>query len=153
MLGQCLVHTLSPLLAIPISASSSNASIPPVADNLSATDDDSCFVDTTQDSDSTDGSCPGLAKIQVRAIDFFSAHSNTQNIPSIPTDIRILDYADPFDSIEDDPLVANPDPSFDRDNPYSHIMTTRLPINSIAPQQYPFAPYDPDAVRLSLIHI
>jgi hypothetical protein len=103
-------------------------------------DIDSSFVEPTQNPTSEDESCSGLAEIQVRAIDF-SARSNIPT--SVATDIRILDYTDQNESLEDnpDPLVDNPDPSFDRDNPYNHLMTTRLPINSIARQQLPFAPY------------
>jgi hypothetical protein len=57
-----------------------------------------------------------------------------------------LKYTDPFDSQEDDPILDNPDPSFYRDKPYSHILTAKLPMNSIAPQQHPF-PYYPDEIR------
>ena len=80
-------------------------------------DIDSDFVEPNQDSPPEDESCSGLAEIQIRAVDFFSAHS----FSSIPTDNRFLDCTDPDESLEDnpnyDPFVANPDPSFDRDNP------------------------------------
>ena len=114
-----MVQTPSPLFAIPISVptASSNGSVCSVEETISTTDIDRAAVDITHDSDSTDGSCSGLAEIQIRAINFFSAHSNI----SIPTDIQLLEYTDANESTEDDPVVANPDPSFDRDNPYSHI--------------------------------
>ena len=103
---------------------SSNEPILSVEENLSTIDIDSDFVEPTQDSVPDDESCPGLAEIQVRAVDFFSAHSNMVDFSSlnsnicpstIPTDIQIFDYIDPNESMEDDPdpLVENPDPSFD----------------------------------------
>ena len=128
-----MVQTPSSISALPISVPTAASNGPPlsVEETLSTTDDDSSFVAPIQDPPPEDESCSGLAEIQVRAIDFFSAHSN---LPSVPTDIRILDYSDPNESPDDDPLIANPDSSFDRDNPYSHIMTTTLPMNSIARQ-------------------
>ena len=60
-----------------------------MAENLSTTDDESCFVEPIQDPHSDGESCSGLAEIQVRAIDFFSARSNI----SIPTVIQILEVS------------------------------------------------------------
>jgi hypothetical protein len=106
-----MVQTPSSISALPISVptAASNGPLLSVEDTKSAVVDDSCSVAPTQDSNSTNGSCSGLAEIQIRGINFFSAHSNL----SIPTSIQILDYADPNESMEDYPIVANPDPSFD----------------------------------------
>ena len=80
---------------------------------------DSDFLEPTQDPAPEDESCSGLTGIQVCAINLFSVHSNFAS-SSVPTDIRIFDYTDPNESLEDDldPLVDNLDPSFDRDNPH-----------------------------------
>ena len=111
----------------------------------STIDIDSDFVEPTQDSPPENESCSGLAEIQIRAVNFFSAHSAS----SIPTDIRILDSTDSNESPEDDtdPLVENLDPSFDRDNPSLLRLTKNLPMNSIIPSQHPIAPFNPDGIR------
>ena len=100
------------------SVSSSNEPILSVKVIGSTVSDDSDFLEPTQDPVPEDESCSGLAEIQVRAINLFSVHSN---IISVSTDIRMFDYIDQQKSPEDDPnynpLVANLDPSFDRDNP------------------------------------
>ena len=141
-----MVQALSPIFAIPISApASTNEPILSVTENSSTIDIDSNFVDPIQDSVPDDESCPGLAEIQIRAVDFFSAHPMVSSI--FPTDVlTIADYADPNESPEDDPDVENPDPSFDRDNPL-RIPTKLLPLNSISPSQHPFAPFNPDEIR------
>ena len=99
------------------SVSSSNEPILSVKVIGSTVSDDSDFLEPTQDPVPEDESCSGLAEIQVRAIDLFSVHSN---ILIVPTDIRMFDYVDQDESLEDDPnydpFVANPDPSFDRNN-------------------------------------
>ena len=117
---------------------SSNEPILSVTENPSTIDIDSAFVAPTQDSVPDNESCPGLAEIQVCAVDFFSVHSNITDFsslnsnlrPSIPTDIQTFDYIDPNESPEDDPdpLVENPDPCFDQDNP-TWIPTKLLPLN------------------------
>ena len=111
----------------------------------STIDINSDFVEPTQDLIPEDQSCsPGLANIQVCAVNFFSAHSMH---PSIPADIKIIDYSDPDESPEDDPypLLDNPDPSFDQDNP--NQPTKILLLNSIIPSQHHIAPYNPDSIR------
>ena len=123
-------------------APSSNEVLRSVERHSSATAIDSVFHEPTQDPATDAESCSGLAEIQASAIDLFSVNSNTL---SIPTDIQIIDYTDPDESLEDDPPLKNPDPSFDRDNPSR--VPKDLPLNSIAPSQHPFAPYDPDAIR------
>ena len=129
---------------------SSNESIPSAEDNLSMTDSGSDCVEPTHDSPPEDKSCSGLADIQVCALDFFSARLASS---SIPTDIHMFaDCADPDESRNDDsdPLIDNPDPSFDRDNPI-WIPTKVLPLNSISPSQHPFAPFNPDESEDNLI--
>ena len=73
--------------------------------------------------------------------------SVNSNILSGPTDIRIFNYIDQDESLEDnpDPLVDNLDPFFDCDNP--HQSTKVLLLKSIIPSQHPIAPYNPDAIR------
>ena len=102
-------------------ASSSNEVLRSVERHSSATATDSGFHEPTQDPVTDAESCSGLAEIQASAIDLFSVNSNTL---SIPTDIKIIDYTDPDESPEDDPLLENQDPSFDRDN----ILLPGLPL-------------------------
>ena len=109
-----MVQALSPIFAIPISApASSNEPILSVTENSSTIDIDSNFVDPIQDSVPDDESCPGLAEIQIRAVDLFPIDSFSMNSnirPSI-NDAQIFDYVDPNESLEDDPdpIVENPD--------------------------------------------
>ena len=116
-----MVQALSPFFAIPISATTlSNEPILSVKENSSTIDIDSDFVKPTQDSSPEDESCSGLAEIQICAVDFFSINLMNSNIrPSMQTDTRIFDYIDlnesPDDNPDYNPLVVNPDPSFDWD--------------------------------------
>ena len=128
-------------------ASSSNEVLRSVERRCSTIAIDSGFHEPTQDSIPDTESCSGLTKTQASAIDLFPVHSN---LLSIPTDIKVIDHTDPYESPEDDPdpPVENPDPSFDRNNPLSHSRVTKtLPLSSIVPIQHPIAPYDPDAIQ------
>ena len=129
------------------SVSSSNEPILSVEAVESTVSADSDFLEPTEDPVPEDESCSGLAEIQVCAINFFLVHSNI--VSSVPTGIRVLDYTVLDESPEDDldPLVDNPDPSFDCDNPHDHQLTKWLPRNSIIPSQHPIAPYNPDTIR------
>ena len=99
--------------------------------------DDSDLLEPTQDPTPEDESCPGLAEIQICAIDFFSVNSN---ILSVPTDIRIFDYTDQDESSEDDPdynpLVDNPDSSFDCNNPPAIDSYTSIEFNHPQPASH-----------------
>ena len=136
--------------AADFSVSSSNEPILSVEAIESTVSDNSDFLEPTQDPVSEDESYPGLAEIQVCAIYLFLVHSNIAS-SLVPTDIRTFDYTDPDESLEDDPdydpLVDNPDPSFDHYNPHDHQLTQTLPMNSIIPSQHHIAPYNPDAIR------
>ena len=85
-----MVQTLSPTFAtLPIYVPTASSNVPTfsVEENPSMTDVDRSAVNSTQDSNSIDGHCFGLAEIQICAINCFSAHSNI----SVPTDVHMLD--------------------------------------------------------------
>ena len=67
-------QTINAIVLADSSVSSSNEAILSVEEVSSTIDVDSDFLEPTQDLVPEDGSCSGLAEIQVRAIDLFSVH-------------------------------------------------------------------------------